>query len=272
MPPPSRTAIASLFYLKCAYDTFASDKAAVEVCIQLAEALKKRGRYVEAISFWHKAEVVRPDDELPKREIATLTVMLQQSRDGKFDGDRKPGAGSAGAKAEELSHEQRLLQRLRRNPKDLAGHDELAGLYMNDEKYDKAVEVLNQKLEAVKGTDQETHVLETIEDVHLKVLRSKWIAADAKAKKSGKEADAKEVPVIRAELMRRDSDLPYPLRALSEQPHLPLRAGPPLPGSTATSPMRSVSCRWPRPTRGNGASACCISAIALVTSSNTRWQ
>ena len=147
--------------------------------------------------------MLRPDDELPKREIATLTVLLHQSRDSKFEGDKKSSFGS-GAKAEELTHEQRLLQRIRRNPKDLAGYDELAGLYLNSENFTKAVEVLNQKLEAVKGTDQENHVVETIEDVHLKVLRSKWIAADAKAKKSGKEADAKEVQAVRAELVEKE--------------------------------------------------------------------
>ena len=54
-------------------------QARLEVCTQLAEALKKRERYVEAISFWHKVEMVRPDDELPKREIATLTVLLHQA-------------------------------------------------------------------------------------------------------------------------------------------------------------------------------------------------
>ncbi len=169
----------------------------------MAEALKKRDRYQEAIIYWHKVEVLRPDDELPKREIATLTVLLHQSRDSKFEGDKKSSFGS-GAKAEELTHEQRLLQRIRRNPKDLAGYDELAGLYLNSENFTKAVEVLNQKLEAVKGTDQENHVVETIEDVHLKVLRSKWIAADAKAKKSGKEADAKEVQAVRAELVEKE--------------------------------------------------------------------
>ena len=43
-----------LYYLKCAFDTFPKDKPDYEVCRQLAEALAKRERYVEAISFWHK--------------------------------------------------------------------------------------------------------------------------------------------------------------------------------------------------------------------------
>jgi tetratricopeptide (TPR) repeat protein len=190
-----------LYYLKCAFDTFPRGKPDIDVCIQLAEALKKRDRYVEAISFWHMVEVVRPDDDLPKREIATLTVLLHQSRDTKFEGDKKPIVSNTGAKTEEVTHEDRLALRIKRNPKDVAAYDELAGLYMNAEKYEKAVEVLTQKLEV---TNHDVQVQEAIEDVHLKSLRSQYMAADAKAKKSGKEADAKEVQKIRAELMEKE--------------------------------------------------------------------
>ena len=190
-----------LYYLKCAHDTFPRGKPDVEVCIQLAEALKKRDRYVEAISFWHMVEVVRPDDQLPKREIATLTVLLHQSRDTKFEGDKKPIASSTGGKTEEVTHEERLAQRIKRNPKDIAAYDELAALYLNVDNFDKAIEVLNQKLTV---TNNDVQVQEAIEDVHLKSLRSKWIAADGKAKKSGKEADVKEVQAIRAELVEKE--------------------------------------------------------------------
>jgi tetratricopeptide (TPR) repeat protein len=191
-----------LYYLKCAFDTFPRDKPDIEVCIQLAEALKKRDRFLEAISFWHKVEVLRPDDELPKREIATLTVLLHQSRDTKFEGDHKKSISSnTGAKTEEVSHEDRVAQRIKRNPNDIAAYDELINLHLNADHFDKAIEVLNQKLVV---TNNDVQVQEAIEDVYLKALRSKWIAADAKAKKSGKEADAKEVQAIRAELVDKE--------------------------------------------------------------------
>jgi tetratricopeptide (TPR) repeat protein len=192
-----------LYYLKCAYDTFPSAKPDIEVCIQLAEALKKRDRFLEAISFWHKVEVLRPDDELPKREIATLTVLLHQSRDTKFEGDHKKSivSNTSGAKTEEVSHEERLAQRIKRNPNDIAAYDELTNLHLNADHYDKAIEVLNQKLAV---TNNDVQVQEAIEDVHLKALRSKMIAADAKAKKSGKEADAKAFQAIRAELVEKE--------------------------------------------------------------------
>jgi tetratricopeptide (TPR) repeat protein len=192
-----------LYYLKCAFDTFPREKPDIEVCIQLAEALKKRERYLEAISFWHKVEVLRADDELPKREIATLTVLLHQSRDTKFEGDgaKRSIASNTGGKTEEVSQEERLAQRIKRNPNDIAGYDELINLHLNADHFDKALEVLNQKLAV---TNNDVQVQEAIEDVHLKALRSKWIAADAKAKKSGKEADAKDVQAIRAELVEKE--------------------------------------------------------------------
>ncbi len=147
-------------------------------------------------------EVVRPDDDLPKREIATLTVLLHQSRDTKFDdGTKKTMSSNTSGKTEEVSHEDRLAQRIKRNPNDIAAYDELSGLYMNADNFAKALEVLNQKLAV---TNNDVQVEEAIEDVHLKALRSRYIAADGKAKKSGKEADAKAVQAIRAELVEKE--------------------------------------------------------------------
>ncbi len=190
-----------LFYLKCAFDTFTRDKPDADVCQQLAEALEKRDRYVEAITFWHKVELVRPDDELPPRKIATLTALQHQTHNAQFEADKRPVPGAGGAKPEELTHEDRLKLRIKRNPKDFAGYDELAGLYLNLDNFDAALEVLNQKL-AASGND--VQVQETIEDVHLKALRSQYIAADAKAKKSGSAADVKFCQTIRATLVERE--------------------------------------------------------------------
>ena len=88
-----------LYLLKCAFDTFPKDKPDYEVCRQLAEALTKRERYVEAINFWHKVELVRPEDELPKRSIATLTVLQHQAKDPKYEADKAKAAGKSGEQA-----------------------------------------------------------------------------------------------------------------------------------------------------------------------------
>jgi tetratricopeptide (TPR) repeat protein len=177
-----------LYYLKCAIDTYPKDKPDPEVCILLAEALTKRERYPEAIRFWHEVELLRPDDELPKKSIAVLTVLQHQAKDPKY-ADTNKASTSGGGKKEEFTHEDRLQQRIERNPKDLAAYDELANLYINTDRFPQAEAVLRKKLDA---TNNDPTVREEIEDVQLKALRTKMIVGGNKAKESGNEADKKE--------------------------------------------------------------------------------
>jgi len=182
-----------LYYLKCAFDTFSKDKPDAEVCRQLAEALTKRERYVEAINFWHKVEIARPDDEVAKRSIATLTVLQHQAKDPKYDEDKKSGKQGT-SKQEEFTHEDRLKQRIQRNPKDIAGYDELGNLYLSTERYAEAEEIFNQKLAA---SNNDPTVREEIEDVQLRALRSKMAEGGKKAKETGNEADKKDFERLR---------------------------------------------------------------------------
>jgi tetratricopeptide (TPR) repeat protein len=184
-----------LCYLKCAFDASPKD---AEVCQQLAEALTLRERFVEAINFWHKVELVKPDWELPKRAIASITVLQHQVKDPKYEADRKTTGKSGAGKPEELTHEDRLKQRIQRNPKDLSGYDELGNLYLNTDRFAEAEEVFRQKLEA---SDNDPTVREEIEDVQLRALRSKMSAAHKKAKESGKkEFERLRMTVIEKEL------------------------------------------------------------------------
>ncbi len=54
-----------LYYLKCAFDTFPKDKPDLEVCRQLTEALAKRDRFVEAITFWRKCDGTEGESDDP---------------------------------------------------------------------------------------------------------------------------------------------------------------------------------------------------------------
>jgi tetratricopeptide (TPR) repeat protein len=191
-----------LYFLKCAYDTFPKDKPDADVCQQLAEALTKRERWVEATTFWHRVELVRPDWEVPKRAIATITVLQHQARDPKYEADRKPTAGKPGdGKQEEFTHEDRLKQRIQRNPKDLSGYDELGNLYLNTDRYAEAEEVFKQKLVA---SNNDPTVEEEIEDVQLRALRSKMVDGGKKARLSGNEADRKEYERLRMTVIEKE--------------------------------------------------------------------
>ena len=193
-----------LYLLKCAFDTFPKDKPDYDVCRQLAEALTKRERYVEAINFWHKVELVRPEDDLPKRSIATITVLQHQAKDPRYEADKK-AAGKPGAeKQEEFTHEDRLKQRIQRNPKDLTGYDELGNLYLNTERFADAEEVFKQKLAA---SNNDPTVREEIEDVQLRALRSKMVEGGKKAKQSGNETDKKEYKQLRMTVIEKELDV-----------------------------------------------------------------
>jgi tetratricopeptide (TPR) repeat protein len=192
-----------LYYLKCAYDTFPREKPDAEVCIQLAEALEKRDRFVEAINFWHKVELVRPDDELPKRSIAALTVKQHQANDPRYAADEKKASSSSGKK-EDFTHEDRLQQRINRNPKDIAAYDELVALFANTDRFEEAEAVLKQKLEI---SNNDPTVREEIEDLQLKAMRTRWTAQDVKAKASGNEADKKETERLRKIVIEKELDV-----------------------------------------------------------------
>ena len=167
-----------------------------------------------------RCELARPDDELPKRSIATLTVLQHQAKDPKYEADKKTAGKPGAGKQEEFTHEDRLKQRIQRNPKDLAGYDELGNLYLNTDRFAEAEEVFKQKLEA---TNNDPTVREEIEDVQLRALRSKMVEGGKKAKQSGNEADKKEYERLRMTVIEKElRRLPEPLRALSEQSHLPL--------------------------------------------------
>ena len=193
-----------LYYLKCAFDTFPKDRPDYEVCRQLAEALAIRERYVEAINFWHKCELARPDDELPKRQIATLTILQHQATDPKYDDDKKTASKPGAAKQQEFTYEDRLRQRIQRNPKDLAGYDELGNLYLNSERFAEAEEIFKQKLEA---TNNDPTVREEIEDVQLRALRAKMLAIGKKAKQTGAEADRKEYETLRMTVIEKELEV-----------------------------------------------------------------
>ncbi len=195
-----------LYLLKCAFDAGPRDKPDAEVCRQLAEALAKRERYPEAINFWHKVELVRPDDELPKRQIATLTVLQHQAKEPKSEGAKTGKAAATGKQdqQEEFTHEDRLKQRIQRNPKDLTAYDELANLYSNTDRYVEAEDVYKQKLAA---SNNDPTVREEIEDVQLRALRAKMIEAGKKARETGNEADKKEYERMRMTVIVKELDV-----------------------------------------------------------------
>ncbi len=159
----------ALFYLRCALAANPRDPAINRLC---ALALTELGQYDQAIVCWHRVEEARPDDDEPKRSVAVL--MVKRSRDrGEFGDDMGPRPTSNRPQQQQqakLTEEQELQQKVAREPDHLPHYFELSQLYINEERFREAVEVLAK---AYKVSKEDPDVREKWEDAQLRHLRQK---------------------------------------------------------------------------------------------------
>ena len=80
-----------LFYLKTALEANPKD---VEVNRACGMALGKRGQFDNAIACWHRVEQARPNDNEPKRAIASLAVEKPSNWMTPIPARSPPGAGA----------------------------------------------------------------------------------------------------------------------------------------------------------------------------------
>ena len=89
-----------LILLKAALEQNPKDPEVNRLC---GLALGKRGQFDQAIACWHRVEQARPDDEEPKRAIASLavekTLKIDQKDPKKLVAKQQPGGGSMGQAA-----------------------------------------------------------------------------------------------------------------------------------------------------------------------------
>ena len=127
-------------------------------------------------------EEALPNDEEAKRAIAVLTVQKARSR-GEFDADDETSR-KARAKAhqqEEATLEQKLLQKIQQEPKNLAPYLELSQFYLNDERYKDCEELLAKAYEV---SDGDADIREKWEDAEVRHLRQRIsLTKDPAAKK-----------------------------------------------------------------------------------------
>jgi tetratricopeptide (TPR) repeat protein len=147
-----------------------------------AVALADRGLIDQAITFWHRVEDVRPNDEEAKRAIASLTVQKARSS-GKFDDDSDE-ARTARQKAQQfevVTFEQRLRRKIKSEPEEAANYLELAQFYTNADRFTDAEPLLAK---AVELSDGNSDIREKWEDCQLRSMRQKIAEAkDVETKK-----------------------------------------------------------------------------------------
>ncbi len=172
-----------LYYLRCALSANPKDPEGNRL---YGIALGERGLFDQAIACWHRVEEARPDDDEARRAIAVLTVQKARSR-GEFDDDDNTSR-KLRAKAqqqEETTAEQRILQKIENDPKNLTNYLELSQYYIGEERYQDSEQILAKAFEASGGSQE---VREKWEDSQLRNLRQKIATAkDPESKKKLQE-------------------------------------------------------------------------------------
>jgi len=191
-----------LVYLKMALEPNPKDPDINRLC---AIALDEAEQYDQAITCWHRVETARPKDDEAGRAIASLTVKKTIKKGGWEKGEdvskQKFKAGSAGADAGDLTPEQRLERDIRRNPKDLPKYVELSEIYVRDEAFAKAEEVLSRAYEVSKGN---LDIREKWEDVQLRHLRQQMTRIQQEAEQSGSEEAQQRFQELRGQYQVKD--------------------------------------------------------------------
>jgi tetratricopeptide (TPR) repeat protein len=195
-----------MYYLHCALVANADDPETNRLC---AIAAGERGLFDQAIACWHRVEKALPTDEEAKRSISVLTLQRAQSR-GDFGGPeavKKPSGKPSGKPQEpapeEVPPERKLLQKIEREPKNLAHYLELCQIYFNEERYKDAEQLLAK---AYQVSDKDPDIRDRWADTQLRYLRQKIAQAEDPAAKK------------KLELMLFDKELKFYQRQIERYP------------------------------------------------------
>lgn len=177
----------TLIYLKMALDANPNDP---DVNLQCAQALRARQQWDQAIACLHRVEKVRPDDEEIQRMIADLAVekTIHQGRLEEDGASRKTSSATKTPQQQALSEEERLEREIAQDPKNISKYLELADLYLREDRFDKAEDVMARAYEASGG---DPDIRDRWDDIQLRHLRYQVIQAKRKADETGSD-EAKE--------------------------------------------------------------------------------
>ncbi len=184
-----------MLYLKTALEANSQDADVNRLC---GIALGKRRQFDQAIACWHRVEKARPDDEEPKRAIASLAVEKTITRFDETD-PAKISAKKHGDPSQpqvELSPEELLRRRIAKDPEDIAAYIELSQVLLDANKFKEAEEILKQAYEA---SNHDVDVREKLGDAQVRRLKFKLDQAEKQAGKNESEENKAEVKQYKKE-------------------------------------------------------------------------
>ncbi|MBN2293584.1 MAG: tetratricopeptide repeat protein [Pirellulales bacterium] len=185
-----------LMLILTAFNSSTKDVSVARAC---AKALTLRHEFQQAITCWHRVEVLKPKDEEAAKQIGELQVKItidkggyenaESSVDVAADKDSlaKHSVASEKTPTQTQSPYETLEREIRREPSSPQPYVQLAEAYFRDENYTKAEEVLTRAFEA---TDGNPDIREKLEDAQLRNLRIKIREAE-KERAAVKDDDVK---------------------------------------------------------------------------------
>ena len=187
-----------LAYLRLALEANPKDPDTNRVC---GRALAKRKLFDQAIACWHRVQQACPNDEEAPRAIASLSVQKTIEVGNWEKGD--PSKLHKSSDSTDLTPEQKLQREIRRNPTDVTKYVELGDLYIREELFDKAEQILQKAFEVSNGN---ADIRDRWEDVQMRNLRNKLSFAEKQAEKSGSDEDKRRVAELKQNVFQKDMD------------------------------------------------------------------
>ena len=171
-------------------------------------AFRERKEFDAALACWYRVQKLKPGDEEAEKAISQLlgekTIHAggydhaETSRDVK-----KTPSSTAGVQREELSPEEQLRRQIKKNPRDKAAYDELAGLYMRGDNLKPAEEILTKAREEFPD---DLDILEKLEDIQMRNLRELVAKTENEAKETGTEEAKKRHKVALNNLAKKETE------------------------------------------------------------------
>ncbi|MCG8450900.1 MAG: tetratricopeptide repeat protein [Pirellulales bacterium] len=169
-----------LFYLRAALSIDSHD---VEVNRQAGQTLQRMGQFDQAIACWQRVQQAQPQDEQSRQAISRLSVE-KTIHEGGYDstvladqeGAQQPGSSSVAMHARDaspaesvdtsLSPEERMQAAISKDPTELENYVRLADIYLHEQRFDEAEQILGRGQQAAGGGDLQ--VMERIEEVQMR--------------------------------------------------------------------------------------------------------
>lgn len=229
---------AEVFVMRWALDVDTHDPV---VNRRAASAFARMGQFDPAIACWRRVEQSKPGDQEAAKAIAQLSVEqtiqkagysqellrggaevsdLESAVRASMNRGRKETAADTAAPTVDASREQALIAAMQANPAEVANYTELAKVFMSQQRFREAEQVLTQALAVTGGGD--LAVREQLEEAQLQRVQQQVLVANRRAEQEKTEEAAELARRMAAQCNQVELEI-YAARAAREPGNLLLQ-------------------------------------------------